>query len=282
MTISEIQKQYWDALSSVYDDREAKAITKIVFEKVLLLKSHMLFLERFRLLTTDQRESLNKILQRLLTSEPVQYVLEEADFYGLKFKVNSSVLIPRPETEELVEWVRSEISKPSSHILDIGTGSGCIPITIAKSFPGAAIEAVDVSEAALRVAEENNKLNGTAVMFSRLDILTEELNADRYNIIISNPPYINVSEQAQMLANVLKYEPHLALFTEGADDLIFYRRISQLAINSLKVGGKLFFEINAARGPQVVDLMVKAGFVNVQLRTDLSGKNRMVMGEKVV
>ncbi|HLP49606.1 MAG TPA: peptide chain release factor N(5)-glutamine methyltransferase [Chitinophagales bacterium] len=280
MTISEIQKQYWDSLSAVYDDREAKAITKIVFEKVLLLKSHMLFLERFRLLTTHQQERLNNILQRLLTSEPVQYVLEEADFYGLKFKVNAGVLIPRPETEELVEWVRSEISAPSAHMLDIGTGSGCIPITIAKSFPAAVIEAVDISEDALLVAEENNKLNGTAVKFSRMDILTEELNADTYDVIISNPPYIDVTEQAHMSANVLKYEPHLALFTEGTDDLIFYRRISQLANSSLKPGGKLFFEINAARGPQVVDLMGKAGFVNVQLRADLSGKDRMVMGKK--
>ena len=280
MTVSEIQKTYWDELSTVYDEREARAITKIVFEKILELQSHKLFLERFRILTTDQIERLKAVLKRLLTHEPVQHILEEADFYGLKFKVSQHVLIPRPETEELVEWIYSEIQNQHSVILDIGTGSGCIPISLAKKFPGATISAIDISEEALEVARDNNQLNQTLVTFYKQDILNECLAGDKYDIIVSNPPYISTNEENSLASNVLKFEPHLALFAKGNDDLIFYRRIAELAMGALKPNGKLFFEIHQERGQSVMELMRHYGFMNTELRKDLSGKDRMVKGEK--
>ena len=283
MTLAEIQKKYWDELSTVYDEREARAITKIVLEKVLDLQSHKLFLERFRILTAYQVETLNQILTRLLTHEPVQYVLEEADFFGLKFKVNQHVLIPRPETEELVDWIISEIRNQKSEIkiLDIGTGSGCIPISIAKKFPEAHIEAVDISEQALKVAEENSLLNQTQVKFYKCDILNDERAANKYDIIISNPPYISLTEKASLAENVLKFEPHLALFATTDDDLIFYRKISENAKRALKPNGKLFFEIHHTKGEDIVALMQNFGFVNIEIRKDLSEKDRMVKGEKI-
>lgn len=281
MTLADIQKKYWDELSNVYDEREARAITKMVFEKILELQWHILFLERFRILTTNQVERLNQILTYLLTHEPVQYVLEEADFLGLKFKVNQHVLIPRPETEELVDWIQLSIVNSQSSILDIGTGSGCIPISIAKKFPEANIDAVDISEGALAVANENNLFNQTQVKFYKLDILNEELSAQKYDIIISNPPYISLAEKDSLQENVLKFEPHLALFATTNDDLIFYREISEQAIRALNPNGNLFFEIHHTKGKEVVALMQTFGFKNIELRKDLSGKDRMVKGEKI-
>ncbi len=280
MTLAEIQKTYWDKLAAIYDSREARALTKIVFEKVFELQAHKLSLERFRIVSYNQRTQLEEILNRLLTYEPVQYVLNEADFYGFKFKVNASVLIPRPETEELIEWIQEEVKGADVSLLDIGTGSGCIPVTLAKQNPLALIDAVDISAAALAVAEENNRLHHTNVKFSQLDILTGTLPTDKYDIVVSNPPYILPSEKAGMEPNVLKYEPHMALFTPHDDALIFYRVICNKALAALKTGGKLFFEINTANGTRVVELMVNAGYKNVALRKDLSGKDRMVMGEK--
>ena len=280
MTISEIQKQYRDALVQIYDEREARSVTQLVFEKVLELQSHKLFLEKIRLLTVDQKERLEQILKRLLTYEPPQYILGEADFYGLKFKVNSSVLIPRPETEELVAWVKSSISNNQSSILDIGTGSGCIAVALSKEFPDAQITATDKSSEALNIASENNSLLKTNVSFLEHDILTTQLDLQRYDVIVSNPPYIGVTEAATMSDNVLKYEPHLALFATDGDDLIFYRKIASEASTALKPGGMLFFEINRLKGPEVVDILKKSGFKNVELRKDLSGDDRMVKGIK--
>lgn len=283
MTLSEIQKKYWDELCKVYDEREARSLTKLVLEKTLELQAHKIAIERFRILTTHQQDLLNEILNRLLTYEPVQYVLGEADFYGLKFKVNQHVLIPRPETEELVEWILSEVSNQQSaiSILDIGTGSGCIPISIAKQRPNIIADAIDISEDALQVAVENNHIHRTNVRFFKRDMLSEKLSENSYDVIVSNPPYISLSEMNSLHENVLKYEPHLALFAYGHDDLIFYRRISEQAMNTLKPNGKLFFEINAAKGEETVSIMKQAGFSNVELRKDINGKNRMVKGEKV-
>ncbi len=286
MTLAELQKIFWQELSTIYDEREARTITKIVFENKLELQAHQMAFERFRILTQEQEKELNKILKRLLTHEPLQYVLEEADFYGLKFKVNKRVLIPRPETEELVEWLLSEVRSPKSevrseiHVLDIGTGSGCIPISLSKNFAQATIEACDISYDALQVGEENNRKLQTQVKFFKHDILLENLSVNKYDVIVSNPPYISVNEKEAMRANVLNYEPHLALFVSGDDDLIFYRKITEQAMLALKQNGKLFFEINEAKGKEMVELLSDFGFVNIELRKDLSGKDRMVKAEK--
>lgn len=283
MTISEIQKDFWEALAPLYGDREAKSITKMVLEKELELSSTKLSFERFRLVTQPQQQSLQAILKRLLKNEPVQYVLGEADFFGLKFKVNEHVLIPRPETEELVEWAVSiarEHKGENLQILDIGTGTGCIPITLAKSLPFAHIEACDVSEEALTIAEENNNQLKTKVKFFKLDILNDPLPDAGYNLIISNPPYIAREEKNELAPHVLNFEPHLALFAPGSDALIFYKAIAEKALAALKQNGLVLFEINAAMGAEVVNLLKTLNYIEVELRTDLSGKDRMVKAKK--
>lgn len=277
MTIAEQQKIYRDALSAIYDEREARTITQLVLEEVLELNPLKISMDRYRLLTTDQQDRLAQILKRLLTYEPVNYILGEADFFGLKFKVDGNVLIPRPETEELVELVLQENKdRQALRIIDLGTGSGCIPISLAYNLPTTIVEGIDVSEGALGVAQRNNELNKTQVQFSRFDILKEELPTSTYDIIVSNPPYITPAEGPEMLPNVMKFEPHLALFSYDEDGLIFYRRIAQLALKALKPSGRLYFEINAANGEAVVTLLKQAGFEQIELKKDLSGRDRIV------
>ena len=283
MTISEIQKHFRDALSPIYGEREARSITKLVLETELELSSVHLTFERFRLLTQPQQQRLQLILERLSKHEPVQHILGEADFYGLKFKVNKNVLIPRPETEELVEWAISLIKITGGeglHILDIGAGTGCIPIALAKTLKLANIEACDVSEEALQLAAENNVLNATNVRFFKLDILIEPLTEDSYDLIISNPPYIAQSEREDLAPHVINFEPHLALFAPTEDALIFYKSIAKKASSALKNGGILLFEINEAKGPEVVELLTGFGYREIELRKDLSGKDRMIKGVK--
>jgi release factor glutamine methyltransferase len=282
MTLGELQKIFRDKLQSLYDSREANAITKLVFEKTLHVNSLKIAFEKFRILTTGQQERMNQVLERLMGHEPVQYVLGEADFFGLKFKVNNHVLIPRPETEELVEWIIDENreKKQAVSILDIGTGTGCIAITLAKNLPGNFISALDVSHDALAIARENNELNNTGVEFFRADILQEDIPGSNYDIIISNPPYVLDSERDNLAYNVINFEPHLALFAPVEDGLAFYRTISKKAAVSLKPGGQLYFEVHADKGEEVVALMENHDFKNVMAKKDLSGKVRMVKGEK--
>jgi release factor glutamine methyltransferase len=283
MSIAELQKKFWEELKLIYEEREARAVTRLVLETLLQLNATQLSLERFRLLTTHQREQLEQVLTRLKTGEPAQYALGEADFYGLKFRVNRHVLIPRPETEELVEWIVSDFGFEicDLRLLDIGTGSGCIPIALAKKFPEAIIEGVDISEDALEVAKENNRHNGTSVSFRKLDILTEELSVNTYNLIVSNPPYITEAEKKSLHPNVLYFEPPLALFSYDEDGLKFYRRIAQVAFTALKPQGKLFFEIHRDKGSEVTEILRALGYSNIELRKDLSGNNRMIKAVKI-
>jgi release factor glutamine methyltransferase len=277
MTIAEQQKIYRDALTDLYGTREATAITRLVLEQVLQLDATKIAVDRYRIITQHQQQLLTVMLQRLLEHEPVQYVLGEADFFGLKFKVDRNVLIPRPETEELVEWVLLDYGEAAElSLLDIGTGSGCIPIALNSKLPNANIEGVDVSEGALQVAEANNQLNGTKVRFYKLDILKQELKPEAYHVIVSNPPYITEGEKALMSENVLQYEPALALFVPNHDAMLFYRVIAQRAATALKPGGALYFEINEAGGKEVTELLKRAGFIKIELKADLSGKDRMV------
>jgi release factor glutamine methyltransferase len=283
MTLGEIQKKYRDNLKQLYDEREVNSICRLIFENELNLKSHFLSLEKYRILTAIQIENLELKLERLMTHEPVQYILGETEFYGLKFKVNKHVLIPRPETEELVEWVLSELPANDSglNILDIGTGSGCIPVALKRKKSDLNLYACDISEDALFIAMQNSKLNNVQVQFFSKNILTEKLEENRYDIIISNPPYIAEIEKKGMSKNVLDFEPRLALFVPDDDGLIFYRRITQLATVALKKEGKLFFEINENRADGVMELLHSNNFVNIELKKDLSGKSRMVKGEKL-
>ncbi len=281
MTLAEIQKQYWDTLSKTYDKREAVNITKIVLEKVLEASPLSMALDRFRLLTSYQSDTLQRILTRLINNEPVQYVLGEVYFFDLMLEVTPDVLIPRPETEELVEWIVSEWRNTEQvSILDIGTGSGCIAIALSSKLPHAIVDASDVSPMALDIAIKNNTKNNTSVRFFNNDVLKEPLTQNTYNIVVSNPPYINLNEQAEIKANVLRFEPHLALFAPGTDDLIFYKKIAEQAANILEPNGKIYLEINASKGKEVCELLKKKGYTQIELRNDLSGKPRMVCATK--
>lgn len=277
MTISELTKVFKEKLSAIYDQREAHSITNWVFEKMLELNPTKLTLERFRLITQEQQANLHKTLERLLQNEPVQYVLGEADFYGMKFFVDSNVLIPRPETEELVAWIVADYKeKPEVNILDIGTGSGCIAIALAKNLAGAKVEGVDVNADALAIAQKNNEAQTAGVNMHLLDILRDNLKPGAYDVVVSNPPYIGVSEGNTLAANVFNFEPHLALFAPKDDDLAFYKAIAAKAIKALKPAGCLYFEINAFKATDVMQLLTETGFKSIEVRKDLSGKERMI------
>ena len=283
MTVKEAYTRLEQSLTPLYGLGEAKSISNIVFKDYLKLSlqsekdDHL-----FEALLQDD---YLKIEERLLSSEPVQYVVGFSWFYGLNFKVNPSVLIPRPETEELVHWVletvKSKSKVQSQHptsILDIGTGSGCIPITLKLKHPSLKVSALDVSEAALITATKNAYRLQAEVHFQRVNILDtrESDSLSQYDTIISNPPYIPNKERSLMSDNVLKYEPELALFVEDEDPLIFYITIADFAIKHLPPKGYLFFECNAFNAIEVVDMLKRKGFKEVELRKDMSGQDRMI------
>ena len=229
----------------------------------------------------------------MLKEKPIQYITGEAWFYGLRFEVNENTLIPRPETEELVEWIiesqKSKVKSQKISILDIGTGSGCIPISLKKEIPNAIVSAIDVSEKALEMARKNAVDNEVEVHFILQNILEiDTLNElpisnfqfqTEFDVIVSNPPYVRNLEKQEIKKNVLDYEPHLALFVEDSDALLFYRKIAQLALTSLTPNGKLFIEINQYLGKETVELLENLGFKNIELRKDFVGNDRMICCE---
>jgi release factor glutamine methyltransferase len=262
-------------LSVVYPPEEARAIAFVLFEEYLHLSRSDLFLDPAARI--DPSPALEQALRELLSHRPLQYVLGHAEFCGLTFQVDERVLIPRSETEELVRWIADEWAGRSPRILDIGTGSGAIAIALANIFPQAVVCAVDISEAALRVAESNAKSAGVGVVFQRCDIL-RELPAGRFDVIVSNPPYVRRSEKALMRRNVLDYEPEIALFVPDDDPLRFYRRIAALGREMLNAGGMLYLEINEAFGDETAALLTDTGYSDVALRRDFFGRERMLKG----
>ena len=221
----------------------------------------------------------NSLLESLKKEIPIQYLLGKTSFYGLDFELNSTVLIPRPETEELVEWIIKNHSKKHGQlkILDIGTGSGCIAISLAKNLPEASVFAIDVSEMALATAKKNATVNEVNVTFIQKNILETEDLEQQFDIIVSNPPYVRNLEKKEIKKNVLDHEPHLALFVEDNDALIFYRKIAALAQKNLSPNGQLYFEINQYLGVEMKDLLEKMNFKNIELRKDIYGNDRMIM-----
>ena len=272
MTIEETHQALTKSIQPIYGTREAASIARIVFEDAFQIFDHH---SKKEFLPTDK---LLAIQQRLLQQEPVQYILGQADFYGLKFKVSSDVLIPRPETEELVYWILETNQSIEPTILDIGTGSGCIPITLKKKLPKAIISGLDVSENALKIARENGVLNEVVLFFIQLDILQKSAWDDLpdYDIIISNPPYIPHSESDLMPTWVKDYEPALALFVEHPDPLLFYRMIADFAASHLTSKGYLFFETNEFNASEVALLLEEKAFQDVVIQKDMSGKERMI------
>ena len=217
---------------------------------------------------------LDKALARLAAGEPLQYVIGSTPFCGLTFRVDGRVLIPRPETAELVDWVAQDAESQGS-LLDVGTGSGCIAISLAHRLPDWKVQGWDISEGALEVARFNSRLNGTEVEFRKADILKAEPDC-RLDVIVSNPPYVMESEKAQMEDTVLDYEPHLALFVSDSDPLLFYKAIAVFGHRALNTGGRLYFEINPLLVEEMKDLLMCAGYRDVQVRNDIFGKPRMI------
>ena len=279
MTIKEAKLDLLNTLTPQFGEGEAYAMSRYIFEDYFTSKNDSDTFHDFLI------EDFEKIKTRLLAGEPVQYVVGFAWFYGLKFKVNPTVLIPRPETEELVEWVLETVKNSSFIIhhsplklLDIGTGSGCIPITLKIKNPSLNVSAVDISEGALITASRNAYRMNADVEFKRIDILNESEWSQLvdFHIIVSNPPYIPNVEKALMADNVLSYEPHLALFVEDEKPLIFYEKIADFAKKHLLTEGSLFFECNEFNAAEVVEMLKEKGFKTVELRRDMSGKDRMI------
>ena len=305
-----------NSLKDIYPPGEAQALVRLIMERVCGLSTHQLLLGKGKELSDTEKFKIKEIVEGLRLYKPIQYLLGIADFYGMEFKVTPDVLIPRPETAELVERIITDYRGQAPRILDIGTGSGCIAISLAKHLPKAEVAAVDISPEARAVAEENARLNQVSVSFLELDILSEgypsfmqgklkfhveETKVSRkenksftymkpkshteetavspignFNCIVSNPPYIMNKEKATMEANVLENEPHLALFVPDDDPLLFYRAIARFGQRHLVEGGHLYFEINALCGKETVAMLRQENYTEVELIQDLYGKDRIV------
>ena len=280
-------------LKDLYPENEVRSMIKLALIHYFNFDGKYLALHPEQRFTESELLKFVFLVKELKKGIPIQYALGECIFYNLPFKVNESVLIPRPETEELVDWIireyrstggkeeRSVGGKEDGKILDIGTGSGCIAIALKKNT-GAEVYACDKSDEALAVAEQNAVLNSTEITFIQDDILNADFEkyADNFNVIVSNPPYVLDSEKELLHQNVMDHEPHTALFVEDYDALIFYKAIAEFALKKLKKEGFLYFEINEAKGDKVKDLLKNKGFSNIEIRKDLSGKDRMVKARK--
>lgn len=279
MNILGIRKKRIEDLKSKFTEREARYLVDLLIEFVLEIDKSKLLMGDVSI-NESQITLLDEYILRLKKDEPIQHILQEEFFYGMPFKVTKDVLIPRPETEELVEWILEDSqSKKDLKILDIGTGSGCIAIALKTNLPNSEVHAVDVSEIALKIAQENALNLGVDINFKQLDILNNENwnQLDIYDIIVSNPPYIPHKEKALMHNNVLQYEPPTALFVQDDDSLIFYQKIAQLAIQHLNPKGALYFECNEYNAREV-EALLKKHFQEVDLKKDINGKLRMVKG----
>lgn len=271
-TIQYIEKE----LNGYYPQTEIQGFIRMLFQHVCGMDFTTLAIRKNDKLDVHSRKEIEKIVLRLKKFEPVQYILGETDFYGLKLQVNPSVLIPRPETEELVDWVIAENQNESIRILDIGTGSGCIALALKKGLKNAKVDALDISNEAIKTARQNAGINNLEVELFYGDILNfSEKKFDKYDVIVSNPPYVRQSEKAQMQANVLNYEPGRSLFVSDEDPLIFYKAICSFAMQYLNVSGKLYLEINEMFGKKIMKLFTNAGFIHTKLKKDIHGKNRM-------
>ena len=284
MKIKEYRSYFIHELTPIFDEGEAESFFYLILENKHELKRIDLALQPDLTFSADQIKVWNVILEQLKQEIPIQYLLGKTSFYGLDFEVNPAVLIPRPETEELVDWIikcngAAQTSKKIK-ILDIGTGSGCIAISLAKNIPDAQVFAIDVSAEALATAQKNAEINEVQVTFINKNILETTDLEQQFDIIVSNPPYVRNLEKEEIKKNVLDNEPHLALFVQDNDALIFYRKIAELAQENLSENGQLFFEINQYLGQEMMELLEEMNFKNIGLRKDIYGNDRMMRGEK--
>lgn len=283
MVLKEIQKIFHKELDAIYGKDEVDSFFYLLIDTYLGLKRHLLVLQPEFTLTNEEESPLFEALSKLKMEEPIQYILGKTEFFGFPFKVNEHTLIPRPETEELVAWILDAVSLKSQplNILDIGTGSGCIAISLAKNLPNAKVYALDISDDALIVARENSIINDVNVEFLKTNILDRNawnsiFEGLKFDIIVSNPPYVRHLEKAEIKNNVLKYEPRLALFVANDEPLIFYKSIAEFSTQRLQKDGQLYFEINQYLGEEVVAMLQDFPLNNIELKTDLSGNDRML------
>src|SRR5690606_11130432 len=278
-TLKEIKNKYINELVHLYDLHEINSLFQIAAEHILAIPKIQLALNYNKKLDQTPHDQFSIILDQLLTGQPIQYIIGSAPFYGLNFDLNEDTLIPRVETEELVDLIINQNKDKSDlNIIDIGTGSGCIAISIKKHLASAEVTAIDISASAIQIAKNNASNNGTPIDFRCIDILEWEVvfTNETYDIIVSNPPYITQVEKDNMHNNVLLFEPYAALFVEDEAPLLFYDYISSFALVHLKEGGKLFFEINQYLAQETKELLLKKGFNNVQILNDINGLPRMI------
>ena len=264
------------ALQGICSDSEALSIAKLLLTQHFGFTQLELYGGKDRNLSVNEQKEMDNILRRLQNNEPVQYVLGRETFCDLTFEVNPNVLISRPETQELVEWIVKENLTSGLRILDIGTGSGCIAISLAKKLKSANVTAWDISESALQVARRNAELNGVNVCFKQIDVLSLLDKTDRFDMIVSNPPYVTNAEKQSMERNVLDWEPEIALFVSDDDPFLFYKRIADVGIDVLSTNGKLYFEINQHFGKEIKNILENKGYHQVELRKDMFGNDRMI------
>ena len=280
MTLKAYRTHFYKELEALYPQKEYETFFKVLAQEYLKLAAYEIPLNFQLELDEAQHDLFDEALSRLQQNEPLQYIVASTEFYGFPFQLSPAVLIPRPETEELVDWIYTDYKNTSCTILDIGTGSGAIAVSLAKLIPEAEVTAIDVSEDALKIAEANATLNAVNVQFIKQDILDCQALDQSYDVIVSNPPYVRDLEKAEIKANVLNYEPHLALFVEDQNALIFYKKIAELAIKALQPNGILYFEINQYLSAETVSLLKNIGFSQVELRDDFAGKPRMIKAQR--
>ena len=282
MTLLELRSKFLNDLKEFYPKTEILSFYFLLIEYHLGLKKVDISLSPEKELTPKESELIFSALYRLKKEEPIQYIIGETAFYGLTFKVDQNVLIPRPETEELVDWIIKDSNKYQSlRILDIGTGSGCIAISLAKHLPNAEVYALDISKKALQVAEYNAKNNKVSIQFIEQDILKTNVTLKgtdnlQFDIIVSNPPYVTESEKAAIKKNVLAFEPHSALFVDDTNPILYYEAIVMFAKKNIRKEGKLFFEINQYLSNVITQMLEKNGLTQIELRKDLYGNDRMI------
>lgn len=282
MTLKEYRNIFTTSLSQLYPKTEINTFLVILIDEFLDLKPVDLVIKSDFEINQQKLTDLNNALDRLKKEEPIQYIIGHTEFFGYPFLVNKNTLIPRPETEELVAWIIEEINSNNTYknknisILDIGTGTGCIPISLAKELPNATISAIDVSDEALEIAKKNALANKVNINFIEKDILNTSNLDDNYDIIISNPPYVRNLEKVEINNNVLENEPHLALFVEDNNPLIFYNKIADLALHHLTNNGSLFFEINQYLGKETIALLKSKHYKTIELRKDIFKNDRML------
>lgn len=278
MTFAELKVLIHNRLQLLYPKSEINSFYFILLQHYANCSTADVLADENTLLLDNITQSIQQAITELQTAKPIQYILGETEFFSNRFFVDENVLIPRPETEELVDWVLQTYPDKNYplHILDIGTGSGCIAISLAKALPKSVVTAIDVSPKAITVAQRNADRNGVKIQFLQRDILQTETLPEKYDVIISNPPYVRELEKTEMHSNVLSYEPHLALFVPNEHPLLFYEQIATLAQQYLTPKGTLFFEINQYLATEMQEMLTKKNFTQITIRQDLSGNDRML------